>query len=151
VPSFRPSRGQQEKAMLFMTADSQESPFGGNFEGLILPCFTTRTKLREFRPAQSPLHFSSLYRLSSSLKSGTHKPDLNSFSSASFLSASRSSARLAGLPGRLWDLRSSSSSSSLATKLVDFQHDFMQTKCESPTSGLRCVSHRPSPLPYYLQ
>jgi hypothetical protein len=94
--------------------DSQERPFGGNVDDLMSALFTTRTKLTVFRPAQSPLHRSSLNRLSSSLNSGTQKPALCSFCSASFRSTIRSSALLVGRPGRRWDLISSSSSSSRA-------------------------------------
>lgn len=115
--SLYPSFAPWTQVPWTMRGSGQESPFGGNVEGLISPSRTTLTNFKEFRPAQSPLHLSSLEQQSRVRSSGTQNPALYSLSSASFRWVIRSSALLGGRPGRRCDMASSSSSLSRAMKL----------------------------------
>jgi hypothetical protein len=90
----------------------QDWPLGGKLEGRIVPDSTTRTNVSEFKPAQSPLHFSSFSRPSSSRRSGIQKPARNSRCSESIIWVNLSSSALGGLPFRLCAFKLASSSSS---------------------------------------
>jgi hypothetical protein len=90
----------------------QDWPLGGKLEARIVPDSKTRTNVSEFKPAQSPLHFSSFSRPPSSRRSGIQNPARNSRCSESIIWVNLSSSVLGGLPFRLCAFKLASSSSS---------------------------------------
>lgn len=123
---------------------NHDNPFGGKLETCFAPSFTRRTNFIVASPAHSPFHACRFLSVSSSAKSGTQKPVLNSLSSVSVRCDSASSRLAGGRPFR----RSLRNCSISGTLLSMYLFGDRVSRCSSLTNekGIVLNLHTVAPI-----